>query len=161
MKNREFRGAWCNGSMFWAGVVLLVCLGASCSESTDHQPISKSPGSGGEPDLPMSRDISIAFGANFDKTGVQDSSDYAAFEENGGRISLRWWEHQRSDYLAYIQDQETGDTLRVMFEGATKKGVAEISFQASALPTGRPCTWFLTRKTERDTLQRLEILREE
>lgn len=161
MKNRDFCGSWFNGPMSWAWLILLACLGASCSEPADHQPVSKSPGSGGEPDLPLSSGISVVFGENFDETGVQDSSDYAAFEENDGRIFLRWWEHQRSDYFAYIQDQETGDTLRVMFEGATKKGVAEISFQAGALQPGKACAWFLTRKTERDTLQYLEILREE
>lgn len=145
----------------WASFFLMVCLFAACSEPDDHEPVSRKPGSGDEPGLPLSTGTPVQFGENFDKSGVQDSSEFAAFEQEDGRISLRWWEHQRSDYFAFIQELETGDTLRVMFEGATKKGVAEISFQASALPAGKTCAWFLTRKLERDTLQYLEILREE
>jgi hypothetical protein len=141
--------------------ILIASLLTACAVPDDHQGASMDPGSGDEPGLPLSSGTPVQFGDNFDKSGVQDSSDFAAFAQEEGRISLRWWEHQRSDYFAFIQDVETGDTLRVMFEGATKKGVAEISFQASALPAGRPCAWFLTRKVERDTLQYLEILREE
>lgn len=144
----------------WAILLLIAGLFIGCSEPDDLQGASREPGSGGEPDQPLSTGTTVTFGDNFDKTGVRDSSDFAAFAQEEGRISLRWWEHQRSDYFAFIQDVETGDTLRVMFEGATKKGVAEISFQASALPAGKPCAWFLTRKVERDTLQYLAILRE-
>ena len=79
------------------------------------------------------------------------------FSLENNRLFLRWWEDARSDYFAFIQDQTTGDTLKVLFEGSPRKGLTELSFNVSALSVGRPHRWLLTRKAERDTLQLMDF----
>ena len=87
---------------------------------------------------------------------VEYSDSLLSYSLEGNRLSFRWWENARSDYFAYLQNAGTGDTLKVLFEGATKQGLAEVSFNVSALQVGQPYRWLLTRKAEQDTLQFLE-----
>lgn len=88
---------------------------------------------------------------------TEHSDSLPAFGLDNNRLSFRWWEEGRSDYFAYLQDPSNGDTLKVLFEGATKKGLAEVSFNVSALTPDMPVRWLLTRKGERDTLQQLDF----
>lgn len=115
-------------------------------------------GSGSEQNQPLTvTNFSLAVKESWDRTGVVEYSDsLLSYALESNRLSFRWWENARSDYFAYLQDPETGDTLKVLFEGATKKGLAEVSFNISALQVGQSYRWLLTRKAEQDTLQLLE-----
>lgn len=132
-------------SLLWAG----------CSEPDR----AELPGSGTEPSVPLTtRNVELVALSSWDRTGVTELSDsLPAYGLDNNRLSFRWWEEGRSDYFAYLSDPSSGDTLKILFEGATKKGLAEVSFNVSALQTDTPIRWLLTRKGERDTLQQLDF----
>ena len=140
-----------------ASWLLLVLWGCS---SADGPFIPDEPkGSGHEQDLPLTTsNVGLDVAVSWDLTGVEENSDsLGIFDLENNRLSLRWWEDARSDYFAFIQDQTTGDTLKVLFEGSPRKGLTELSFNVSALSVGRPHRWLLTRKAERDTLQLMDF----
>ena len=117
------------------------------------------PGSGHEQHLPLTiSNVGLDVAVSWDRTGVVENSDsLGVFSLENNRLFLRWWEDARSDYFAFIQDQTTGDTLKVLFEGSPRKGLTELSFNVSALSVGRPHRWHLTRQAERDTLQLMDF----
>ena len=136
---------------------LLVLWGCSAAD-VPVTPV-ESKGSGHEQDLPLTTsNVGLDVAASWDRTGVVENSDsLGVFGLENNRLFLRWWEDARSDYFAFIQDQMTGDTLKVLFEGSPRKGLTEVSFNVSALSVGRPYRWLLTRKAERDTLQIMDF----
>ena len=136
-------------------LIVVSLLWVGCSAPDRAEP----PGSGAEPSVPLTtRNIDLIVLDSWDRTGVKEHSDsLPAFGLDNNRLSFRWWEEARSDYFAYLQDPSNGDTLKVLYEGATKKGLAEVSFNVSALQTEMPIRWLLTRKGERDTLQQLDF----
>lgn len=140
-----------------ASWLLLVLWG--CSSADVPGAPGEPPGSGHEQDLPLTiSNVGLDVAVSWDLTGVEENSDsLGIFDLENNRLSLRWWEDARSDYFAFIQDQTSGDTLKVMFEGSPRKGLTEVSFNVSALSAGRPYRWLLTRKAERDTLQLMDF----
>lgn len=136
-------------------LIFVSLLWAGCSAPDRAEPS----GSGAEPSTPLTtRNVQLVALSSWDRTGVTEHSDsLPAFGLDNNRLSFRWWEEGRSDYFAYLTDPSTGDTLKVLFEGATKKGLAEVSFNVSALTPDMPTRWLLTRKGERDTLQQLDF----
>ena len=142
--------------------MILLILGSSLvwGCSLDERRVGASLGSGDEPQQMLTTEDAEHLESTNRNLEIISSVDLTGSEEiiqlRNGRVIFQWYEDARSDYFAFIQDAPSGDTIRVLFEGATKKGIAEVSFNIRALAPGS-YRWLLTRKVERDTVQQVEF----
>ena len=147
--------------------MILLILGSSLvwGCSLDERRVGASLGSGDEPQQMLttedaenleSTNRNIEIISSVDLTGYAENGSEEIIQLRNGRVIFQWYEDARSDYFAFIQDAPSGDTIRVLFEGATKKGIAEVSFNIRALAPGS-YRWLLTRKVELDTVQQVEF----
>lgn len=131
----------------WIGIVLVLFVRCNL-EGPDLRDAQNS-----------NRQLELSIETSWDKTGlVTNDHESSVCRLEKDRMIFNWQEEGRSDYFAFLADTHTGDTVKTLFQGATKKGVAEISFLVSALETAKPYSWLLTRKKENDTLQRVDFI---
>lgn len=146
--------------------IFILCCSLVWGCTVDDIRVGSALGSGEEPKLLLfTEDLEnkeltnsyIEIISSLDLTGCIENGSEGIIQSRKERVVFQWHEEARSDYFAIIQNAETGDTIRVMFEGATKKGIAEISFNISALEIGA-YRWLLTRKDVKDTVQQVEFI---
>lgn len=87
----------------------------------------------------------------FEVEGVQPVS----VEMN--RLRLQWLNLEKVDTFGYLTNAKDGDTLKVLFEGAARYGIASISFNLDALPRDERFYWTLSEKNTGDTIQFAEF----
>ena len=73
------------------------------------------------------------------------------------RLVLQWLNLEKVDTFGYLTNAKDGDTLKVLFEGAARYGIASISFNLDALPRGERFNWTLSEKNTGDTIQFAEF----
>ena len=74
------------------------------------------------------------------------------------RLVLQWLNLEKVDTFGYLTNAKDGDTLKVLFEGAARYGIASISFNLDALPRGERFNWTLSEKNTGDTIQFAEFI---
>lgn len=73
------------------------------------------------------------------------------------RLRLQWLNLEKADTFGYLTNAKDGDTLKVLFEGAARYGIASISFNLDALPESQRYHWTLSDKNTGDTIQFAEF----
>lgn len=136
-------------------LVLLVSACSGChSDEADSEP-SKStvrPSQKEEKTL-GAPNVSLDLLSVVDRTQVSTEAGVAPLVAHLDRILIHWWEVDPIPVYGVIQDDQTGETLRVLFEGRAKPGTVELSFLASVLDPSAPHRWLLTNQTTSDTIQ--------
>jgi len=98
-------------------------------------------------------DVHIELLEVLDHTGVAAESGKEPLEAHLDRILIHWWESNPVGVHGIVQDDESGDTVRVIFQGRAKPGTVELSFLASALDQGTVYRWLLADENTADTIQ--------
>ena len=92
-----------------------------------------------------------------DRTNLFEVEGVEPVSVEMNRLRFQWLNLEKVDTFGYLADAANGDTLKVLFEGAARYGIASISFNLDALPEGERLHWTLSEKNTGDTIQFAEF----
>lgn len=93
-----------------------------------------------------------------DRTNLLEVEGVQPVSVEMNRLVLQWLNLEKVDTFGYLTNAKDGDTLKVLFEGAARYGIASISFNLDALPQGERFNWTLSEKNTGDTIQFAEFI---
>ena len=101
--------------------------------------------------------INCRIGDVMDRTNLFEVEGIQPVLVEMNRLKFQWLNLEKVDTFGYLADADNGDTLKVLFEGAARYGIASISFNLDALPQGQWYHWTLSEKNTGDTIQFAEF----